>query len=142
LEALKLSGYGNQNWQDPYQGWSGGSPYGDQAWQDPYAAGAGASYGPPPPPANHGSAVGALVCNIIATLFCCLGFSIAGIITSAIAMSQNQTDPESARKLTKWSWGLFAANMGLVVLGIIAYLIVFFAVLESPSGGGYSGGCD
>lgn len=125
-----MSGYGGQHWQDPYQGWSG-DPHGTPGWQDPYGA-PGSGYGPPVPPASNGSAVAALVCNIIATLACCLGFSVAGIVTAAVAMSRTQTDPNSARSLTKWSWGLFAANVGLAVLGFLAYMLALYLSLVAP----------
>lgn len=135
-----MSGYGGQGWQNPYDQGPAGSPYGNHGWQDPYAAGQG--YGPPVPPANQGAVVGALICNILATLLCCLGFSIGGIVTSAIALSRTQTDPESARNLTRWSWGLFITNVVLAVIGIIIYIVVIFAVAGSTPDSGYGGSYD
>jgi hypothetical protein len=160
-----VSGYGGQGWQDPYQqgqqGWSanpyGGSPYGDpgyggaasygvpsygeQGWQDPYAV-PGPGYGPPIPPASQGSAIGALVCNIVATFFCCFLLAVPGIITSAIALGRIQTDPESARNLTKWGWGLFIVQAVLgLILGVIYFVLILSGALADPDPG-YGGGYD
>jgi hypothetical protein len=137
-----VSGYGGSpppGWQDPYggsQGWTG-DPYGG----DPYGGGAygsgypGHGYGPPgmptKPPGN-GSTVAALVCNIVSVALCCGILSVPGVVTSAIAMGRLQSDPESARKLTVWSWVLFGAS---VVLGIIALIIYIFVVVLAETNG-------
>lgn len=120
-----MSGYGGSpppGWQDPYggsQGWSG-DPYGG-------AYGQGYGYGPPGVPvqrASNSSTVAALVCNIIGVLLCCGLLSIPGVITSAIAMGRVDTDPESARKLTLWSWVLFGLSVVLGIIALIVYIIV------------------
>lgn len=133
-----MSGYGGSpppGWQDPYggsQGW-GGDPYG----QDPYGGGYNPGYGYGPPgvpvtPANNGSAIAALVANIVGVVLCCGILSIPGVVTSAIAMGRVQTDPESARKLTMWSWVLFGLSF---VLGIVIIVIYIFAVILAESSG-------
>jgi hypothetical protein len=135
-----LSGYGGQpGWQDPYDprgyqqppGYYGPTPGG---WQDPYGA-AGYGYGPPGVPvaqASSGAAIGALVCNIIMTLTC-LGLpAIAGIITAAIAMGRVQTNPQSARNLTTWSWVIFAINV-VLVMAIVIILVVAAHTNPAPS---------
>ncbi|GAA0573907.1 DUF4190 domain-containing protein [Actinomadura livida] len=137
-----MSGYGGSpppGWQDPYggsQGWSG-DPYGG----DPYGGGAygagysGYGYGPPgmpTKPPRDANTVAALVCNIVGVLLCCGVLSIPGVITSAIAMGRLQSDPESARKLTVWSWVLFGAS---VVFGIIFIVIYIFVVIFAESNG-------
>lgn len=125
-----MSGYGGSpppGWQDPYggsKGWSG-DPYGG----DPYggAYGQGYGYGPPGVPVqrpSNSSTVAALVCNIIGVLLCCGLLSIPGVITSAIAMGRVESDPESARKLTLWSWVLFGASVVLGIVLLIIYIIV------------------
>ncbi len=128
-----MSGYGGSpppGWQDPYggsQGWSG-DPY-----ADPYAAGYG--YGPPgmpTKPPNNGSTVAALVCNIVSVVLCCGVLSIPGVVTSAIAMGRMHSDPESARRLTTWSWVLFGIS---VVLGLIVIVIYVVAVVYAESNG-------
>jgi hypothetical protein len=91
-------------------------------------------YPPPPyplPPDDgvRGQAIASLVCNILASLMCCLIFGVAGIVLSAIAMSRSDHDPQSARKLVMWSWGALAAA---VVAGIaVVVLVIAFAPAES-----------
>lgn len=112
-----MSGYGGQppGWDNPYGQQGGGwDPYGEYAQQ---------GYGPPGvpyTPASQGAAIAALVCNIVATLCCLLG--IPGIVTAAIALGKVNTEPESARTLTIWSWVIFAITM---VLGITVIIIAF-----------------
>ena len=129
-----MSGYGGSpppGWQDPYggsQGWGRG-PHA----ADPYAAGYG--YGPPgmpTKPPNNGSTVAALVCNIVSVVLCCGVLSIPGVVTSAIAMGRMHSDPESARRLTTWSWVLFGIS---VVLGLIVIVIYVVAVVYAESNG-------
>jgi heme/copper-type cytochrome/quinol oxidase subunit 2 len=127
-----VSGYGGQppGWQDPYgqqpQGYQGG-------YQDPY--GYGPQGYPPQPPASNGAAIGALVCNIILTMTCCGFLAVAGIITAAIAMGRAQTDPDSYRNLTRWSWIIFVANIVIVVLATVAYFSFFAYSISHPSNG-------
>jgi hypothetical protein len=126
-------------WQDPYgqygQGPQGNDPYNQQGWQhtqpgwqDPYAQQQGYGYyGPPvgPPARSNGAAVGALVANIVSALLCCGGIAwLPGIILASMAMSRNNTDPESAKQLTLWSWVCFALNLVLMV----ALFVILFAV--------------
>jgi hypothetical protein len=136
-----MSGYGGQppGWNDPYgqqqPGWNdpygtpnrqtqpNWDPYGQYApqGQNPYGYGPPGVYGPQ---ASHGAAVGALIANIIATLFCCSILGIAGIVTSAMAMGRTQTNPESARKLTTWSWVIFGVGLVLGIVLIILYVVL------------------
>ena len=54
----------------------------------------------------------------------CIGFlAIAGIVTAGIAMGKVQTNPESARTLTIWSWVIFAVNVLIVAAFIIILLV-------------------
>ena len=130
-----MSGYGGgppPGWQDPYggsPGW-GGDPYGG-AYGSAGAPGYG--YGPPGTPArssSNASTIAALVCNIVAVVTCCGVLSIPGAITSAIAMSRVDTDPESARKLTLWSWVLFGLSF---VIGIVLMIIYIVLVVMAES---------
>ncbi|MFI0409855.1 hypothetical protein [Actinomadura sp. 3N508] len=149
-----MSGYGGappSGWEDPYgggsKGWDPGGAYGPQygAGQGHappgYGQGAGYGqgygqgydYGPPGVPyrtQSNGSTIAALVCNCIAVVMCCNIVAIPGIITAAIALGRNATDPNSARKLTIWSWSLFAAA---VVLGIIFIVIYVVAIAATDS---------
>ncbi|TDD70005.1 hypothetical protein [Actinomadura rubrisoli] len=88
-------------------------------------------------PASNASAIGALVCNIVAVLLCCNIVAIPGIITAAIAMGRVQTDPPSARKLTIWSWALFGVS---VVAGIVFVVVYLYLVVNSESNYGGSSG--
>ncbi|MGH3387782.1 MAG: hypothetical protein ACRDOO_02780 [Actinomadura sp.] len=134
-----MSGYGGQppGWQDPY-GQSGWDPQGQyahqQGWQDPYAQ-QGYGYGPPGVPqsqASNGSAIAALICNIVLFMFCASILALPGIVTAAVAMGRVQTDPHSARRLTMWSWALFAV---VIVLGIVIIgLLIAFGVFTEMQG--------
>ncbi|MEV5748071.1 hypothetical protein AB0L00_09660 [Actinoallomurus sp. NPDC052308] len=147
-------------WQDPYgqYGQSGQNPYGQDpygqqgqqgwqntqpGWQDPYAQqqntygqqqGYG-YYGPPgaPPAGSNGSAVGALVANIVSALLCCGGIAwLPGIILAAMAMNRNNTDPQSAKQLSMWSWICFGIN---IVLAIVLIVVLFAIGTFSNTGG-------
>lgn len=141
-----MSGYGGQpGWQDPYdqRGYQQQPGYGPApgGWQDPYGAAGGYGYGPPGVPtaqASSGAAIGALVCNIVMSLSC-LGFlAIAGIVTAAIAMGRVQTDPQSARNLTTWSWVIFAINV--VIVAAIVIILMVAAANSTPTTPSYTTG--
>ncbi|MEU6752679.1 hypothetical protein ABZ914_41215 [Spirillospora sp. NPDC046719] len=131
-----MSGYGGvpPGWHDPYGGYGhGGTP----GWDD---AGAYGPYGPPgvpQAPANNGSAIAALVCNCVVALLCCNIVAIPGIVTGALALGRVQTDPASARRLTIWSWSLFAASL---VIGIIIAVVYFAVILTHDPGYTSTGG--
>lgn len=136
-----MSEYGGQSpgWRDPYDPYRQQQPAYGQAssgWQDPYA-GQGYGYGPPGVPAgrgaSNGSAIGALICNIVMTLTCCGFLAIPGIVTAAIAMGRVQSDPESARNLTIWSWVIFAINLVIVVAIAIIYVVALSATIPSST---------
>ncbi|MBO2464604.1 hypothetical protein [Actinomadura violacea] len=125
-----MSGYGGvpPGWHDPYggQGGYGGTP----GWDD---GGAYGPYGPPGvphAPASNGSAIAALVCNCVVALLCCNIVAIPGIVTGALALGRVQTDPASARRLTIWSWSLFAAS---VLIGIILLIVYVAFIVTSDS---------
>jgi len=123
-----VSGYSGppSGWRDPYDPYDpygSPDPYGPQqppqGWQDPYG------YGPPGVPAttaSNGSALGALIANIVLSMTCCGLLAIPGIITSAIAMGRVNSDPASARNLTLWSWIIFAVNIVIMVAIVIVYV--------------------
>jgi hypothetical protein len=121
-------------WHDPYGGYGhGGTP----GWDD---AGAYGPYGPPgvpQAPANNGSAIAALVCNCVVALLCCNIVAIPGIVTGALALGRVQTDPASARRLTIWSWSLFAASL---LIGIIIAVVYFVVILTHDPGYTSTGG--
>ncbi|MCW2884675.1 MAG: hypothetical protein JWL58_1537 [Streptosporangiaceae bacterium] len=138
-----MSGYGGQpsGWRDPYDpydpygqpqpGWQ--DPYDPQAgWQQPPGYGAGYGYGPPgvpPSGTTNGSAIGALICNIVAlfgVFFCCLGAvaSLPGAILGGMALGRTQSNPESARQLALWSWICFGLSIVLSVGMILLFLVM------------------
>ncbi|WP_242900565.1 DUF4190 domain-containing protein [Actinomadura terrae] len=143
-----MSGYGGNpppGWEDPYGGtggWDGGGygPSGDPYGQPPPGYGYGygpQGYGPPGVPygqTRDGSTIAALICNIIGVALCCNILAIPGVVLAAIAMGRVQTDPESARKLTMWSWIMFVAA---IVLGIV--FAILYLLLELNSEPDYSG---
>ncbi|MWA06773.1 hypothetical protein F8568_041815 [Actinomadura sp. LD22] len=120
-----MSGYGGvpPGWHDPYGGYgNGGTP----GWDDAGVYGPQAHpYGPPGvpyAPANNGSAIAALVCNCVLALLCCNIIAIPGIVTGALAVGRVRTDPASARRLTIWSWSLFAASVVISIILAVVYI--------------------
>ncbi|MEV3927135.1 hypothetical protein [Actinomadura coerulea] len=136
-----MSGYGGRppsGWDDPYggdQNWDAGGAYG-QPYGQGYGytqPGYGYGYGPPGVPyraASNGSTIAALICNIVAIVMCCNIVAIPGVITAAIALGRVHTDPHSARRLTVWSWCLFAASIAIGVILLIVYIA--FGVMSEP----------
>lgn len=113
------------SWQDPY----GRRPY-DQAGYPvppPGYGTPGIGYGPPGfgrPQPRTGPAIAALICNILASITCYGFLAVPGIVTAAIAIGKAQTDPRAARKLTIWSWCIFAASIViglLIIIGLLVY---------------------
>lgn len=156
-----MSGYGGRppGWEDPYggsQGWGSsggheqyganpsqgyGQGHGQEYGQGTQPPGYGYGYGPPGvphAPAGNGSTIAALVCNIAGVLLCCNILAIPGVIIAAIAMGRTQSDPQSARKLTIWSWVLFGASVVLGLVVLVVY-IVLNANASDPDYGSSSG---
>jgi hypothetical protein len=135
-----VSGYGGvpPGWHDPYGGYGYG---GTQGWGDAGGYGPqGDPYGPPGvprEPASNGSAIAALVCNCVVAVLCCNIVAIPGIVTGALAVGRVRTDPASARRLTIWSWSLFAASL---LIGLIVAVVYFALIVTSDSGSTSTGG--
>ncbi|GAA2171202.1 hypothetical protein [Actinomadura napierensis] len=137
-----MSGYGGRppGWQDPYGGY-GGTPgwddpggYGQPGYGQPGYGQPGYPYGPPgvpQAPTSNGSTIAALVCNCVVAVLCCNIVAIPGIVTGALALGRVNTDPQSARKLTIWSWSLFAAS---ILIGIVI-AVVYFAIIATSDPG-------
>lgn len=116
-------GYGNPG------GYGEPGGYGDPGAYGGYGAGyGGAEYGvpygyaPPDPGAKSGAMV-AFVVNAVLCAVCCGVPALPGLICAGIALSRSESDPESARKLTKWSWISMGIVAGLIVV-MIATIIV------------------
>lgn len=139
-----MSGYGGRppsGWDDPYggnQNWDAGGAYGQPYGQgygytQPGYGQPGYGYGPPGVPyrtASNGSTIAALVCNAVTIVLCCNILAIPGVITAAIALGRAQTDPPSCRRLTIWSWSLFAASILIGIVLLIVYIA--FGVMSDP----------
>lgn len=131
-------GYGGSGWSGP-----GGSPYDASGYgagserPDFYApesgygapgyggygyGGYGYGYGPSDPKVKS-QAVTAFVVNIIACILCCGVASLPGLICGGIAMSKAETEPESARNLTKWAWICLGITVGIAVL-FITFIVI------------------
>ncbi|MEV4006892.1 DUF4190 domain-containing protein [Actinomadura sp. NPDC049753] len=142
-----MSGYGGRppsGWDDPYGGnqhWDTGGAYGQgYGYTQPGYGQPGYGYGPPGVPhrtTSNGSTIAALVCNAVAIVMCCNIVALPGLITAAVALGRVQTDPESARKLTIWSWSLFAASIVIGVALLIVYIVV--GVMSDPDYGSSEG---
>ncbi len=122
-------------WQDPHDS-HGKEPQQEQPGQyaqpGPGPLAPSAPYGPQyaaAPPVPNGSAIGALIANSSAIVFGFGGIGMAwlpGIILSVIALTRFRTDPESARRLTKWAWVCFVVDIVLtVVLFLAAFLFLW-----------------
>jgi len=98
-----------------YGGYETGGGYG--------AYGYGGGYVPPDPKIKS-QATMAFVFNIVACVLCCGIMSLPGLIVGGMAMSKAETEPESARNLTKWAWICLGITLGLAVLGIIVFVIL------------------
>jgi hypothetical protein len=110
--------YGPQGGYGPYDGYGGGyGPYGYQS------------------PASNGSAVAALVCNIL-LLFCCMPLSIPGIVLAALSLGKINHDPNSARKLTIWAWVCFGIGL-LFALAAIIFVVAHADSDDSVDTGSY-----
>ncbi|GLW63887.1 hypothetical protein Arub01_21310 [Actinomadura rubrobrunea] len=129
-----MSGIGGQpsGWSDPYgrpgtppAGWS--DPAAPSSW-DPYGQyTAPQQYGLPGVPGaqrGNGLAIAALICNVLLVTTCCNVLAIPGIITSSLAISRGNSDPESARTLTVWSWVLCVLALVIAIAVIIIALVV------------------
>lgn len=126
--------------QQPYQY----DPYSGQPYPYPQPQEYGGAYPPPMPPVPHAFeyatppvqsprnlAIGALVTNIVLTLLCCSPLGIAGIVVSALAMGRADHEPESAKRLVKWGWGLAIASV-VAVIALIVVVLVVAAVQSAP----------
>jgi hypothetical protein len=144
-------GYGPGQPQQP--GYGAAPPYGAPPYgAPPYGA---PPYGAPPygaPPYAYqqespeqrsirSQAIAALVVNAIVLTFTCLMAlpSIGGVITAGIALGQVGSDPENARRLVRWSWGLLITS---VVLGVLLFggLIALGALVDSTGSSGTTAG--
>jgi hypothetical protein len=141
-------------------GYESAPPYGAApAYGTPPAAGPGQpqqpyGYTPPYGPAPGGwqpespeqssirtQAILSLVINIFVLLSSCFIAlpSIGGAITAGIALGQVGSNPENARKLVRWSWGLLIATVVIGVLVFVGFILLFVLLGASADSTGTSG---
>ena len=69
-----------------------------------------------------------------------VGFVCGGVIPGVLGLLgyiKADTEPETARKFTKWAWISFAIMWGLAILGIIAYVVIIVVVLGAGAAASY-----
>ncbi|TDC98707.1 CD225/dispanin family protein [Nonomuraea deserti] len=124
-------GYGGGYGQQPP---SGGGGYGDGGYGQPPGGGYGGGGNPPD---NQ------LVPAILTTLFCCLPLGIVALVKSSQVNSKWQVgDYQGAMQAaeeakTWWKRSLIFGAIGIVI-GIIAYIVIFFILAASVSTYSYS----
>ncbi|MFI6511734.1 hypothetical protein ACIBCT_29365 [Streptosporangium sp. NPDC050855] len=129
-------GYPGQAYTD--HGHAGG--YGDGGYTRPdhgsYPGGYGQGYAEQPYGAGHDPvasrnaegvrthAIIVLAVGIVLSLSCFL--SIGGLVSavlSGIALGRVDSDPRGARGLLRWAWISIGVNVGLLVLGVAAFIV-------------------
>jgi hypothetical protein len=99
----------------------------------PAAYGYGYGYGHPDPGARSG-AIAALITGCIAIVVCVGLFAVPTAVLGGVALSRADTDPVSARKLTKWAWISLGIGVGALILFVVAYLgLMFYFASEAAS---------
>ncbi|MDA0563511.1 hypothetical protein LG943_04075 [Streptomonospora sp. S1-112] len=79
------------------------------------------------PPASQGSAIGALIANVVG-LCLCWPFGIIGIILGIVAVVNLNTNPSTARTCSLIAWILFGVS---VVVGIAYWVLYGFAAFSA-----------
>lgn len=105
-----------------------------------YGPAYGGAYAPPPPlspeqQAMRTQALTALIVNIVIVVFSCFAAlpSIGGAVTAGVALGQVQTDPENARRMIRWSWGLLIASVVIFLLLVVGFIVLVIAAGVSSS---------
>jgi len=133
-------GYGQSGpyGQSGAYGQSGG--YGQAGYQpEPYVVQPGQAYPPgyhpgyPQDPSVRNGALAALITGCVCFVFCLNILALPTAILGGVALSKADTEPENARKLTKWAWISLGIAAGVAVLLIVAYFVVFFVILAGAS---------
>lgn len=106
---------------------SGGMPPPPGGWYG------GSGPQPPPQPASQGSAIGALIANIVG-LCMCWALALVGIILAIVALTMTSSNPKAAKTCTIISWVLFGVGIVFWVVLLVFYgAMGVFSVLEDPS---------
>ncbi|WP_326645509.1 hypothetical protein OG884_13335 [Streptosporangium sp. NBC_01755] len=134
VPGYQAPGYGQPGYGEPGYGQPGyveqpyGQGYGEPGYGQGYGQpGYGQGYGAPPYRNTEGvrtHAIVALVISIVLALSCYVSLGgLAGAILSGIALGKVDTDPRGARNLLKWTWISIGINVGLIILGVAAFII-------------------
>lgn len=98
---------------------------------------AGYAYGYHPDPGARSGAIAALVTGCIAIVVCVGLLAVPTAILGGVALSRADTDPASARNLTKWAWICLGIGAGLMVLFAVAYVGFMFWAMDQATGDAY-----
>ncbi|MUL40709.1 hypothetical protein FZ103_05855 [Streptomonospora sp. PA3] len=81
------------------------------------------------PPANKGSAIGALIANVIGMCFTC-GGTLVGLVLAIIGLTMAESNPKAARICTLIAWIYFGVAL---VVGIIWWVIYGVAMFSAST---------
>ncbi|GAB3440485.1 hypothetical protein GCM10027570_06030 [Streptomonospora sediminis] len=144
--------YGPSGGQPPYGsgGWGAPPPQPPTGPPPPPPSGpppGNGSYGPPPPPpgppgppggggyeepASKGSAIGAIIANVIG-LCLCFGGTLIGLILAIIGLTMAESNPKAARICTIIAWVYFGLALVLGIIWWVVYGIALFSADTSYS---------
>lgn len=117
-----------------------GQSYGQAGYQpEPYVVQPGQAYPPgyypgyAQDPSVRNGALAALITGCVCFVACLSILAVPTAVLGGVALSKADTDPEGARKLTKWAWISLGIAAGVVVLLVIAYFVIFFLILANAS---------
>ncbi|HEY3688317.1 MAG TPA: hypothetical protein VGL93_35085 [Streptosporangiaceae bacterium] len=99
----------------------------------PYAYG----YGYHPDPGARGGAIAALITGCIAIVVCVGLLAVPTAILGGVALSRADTDPASARRLTKWAWIALGIGAGLMLLLFVGYIVLMIVIAGNAASDSY-----
>jgi hypothetical protein len=115
-----------------------GAPNDDNAYQCRQCGTAlqGGGRVPPPLPQQHENVPNYLVPSILVTLFCCLPLGIPAIVFAAQVNSKLRLGDvegawESSRMAKTFTWWAFGVGLGITLLYVLFYMLVFIAQLAA-----------
>ena len=85
-------------------------------------------YGVPIDPSVRSHAMAALITGCVATFVCAGPLAIPTAILGGVALGKADTDPEGARRLTKWAWIALGIGIGVAILAVVAYFLVILLI--------------
>jgi hypothetical protein len=123
---------GGGGYQPPPGGSGGYPPPGGGPPPPPGGWYGGPGFQPPPQPASQGSAIGALIANIVGLCLCWV-LAIVGVILAVIALTMTATNPQAAKTCTIVSWVLFGVGTALYAVLFFVYGAMGFVSVFSDS---------